>query len=164
MYLEIHVDRRRRNPYVYGLFRETFRDNGKVRHRTRGRVTGLSHRQLQAMRDFVQQGCPEDSGHRYEIKDSREFGAVCAVLHMAEALGVDRLLYSRRKPWVRHALVPLFEQDGEGAARRWTFAGVLERLKGLRQETLVFDQTEVTLKTRPDDEQQRILDLLGVRL
>lgn len=104
MYLEIHVDRRRKNPYVYGLFRETFRDNGKVRHRTRGRVTGLSHRQLQAMREFVQRGCPEDSGHRYEIRDSREFGAVCAVLRMAEALGVDRLLYSRRKPWVRHAL------------------------------------------------------------
>jgi transposase len=104
VYLEIHVDRRRKNPYVYGLFRETFRDNGKVRHRTRGRVTGLSHRQLQAMREFVQRGCPEDSGHRYEIRDSREFGAVCAVLRMAEALGVDRLLYSRRKPWVRHAL------------------------------------------------------------
>ncbi len=104
MYLEIHVDRRRKSPYVYGLFRESFRDHGAVRHRTRGRVTGLSHRQLQAMRDFVQRGCPEGSGHRYEIKDSREYGAVCAVLRTAEALGVDRLLYSRRKPWVRHAL------------------------------------------------------------
>jgi len=103
MYLEIHIDRRRKNPYVYGLFRETFRDNGQVRHRTRGRVTGLSLGQLEAMRDFVQQGCPKDSG-RFQIQASREFGAGCAVLRMAEALGVDRLLYSRRERWVRHAM------------------------------------------------------------
>jgi transposase len=61
-------------------------------------------------------------------------------------------------------LAPLSEQDGEGKDRRWTFAGVLERLKGIRQETVVFNDTEVTLKTTPDDEQQQILDLLGVRL
>ena len=104
MYLEIHVDRRRKNPYAYGLFRETFRDNGQVRHRTRGRVTGLALGQLEALRDFVQQGCPKDSADGYQAKNSREFGAVFAVLRMAEALGVDRLLYSRREPWVRHAL------------------------------------------------------------
>jgi len=61
-------------------------------------------------------------------------------------------------------LAPLFEKDGQGKDRRWTFAGVLERLKGIRQETVVFNNTEVTLKTTPGDEQQRILDLLGVRL
>jgi hypothetical protein len=67
--------------------------------------------------------------------------------------------------WHMHQrLLPLFEEDGEGADRRWTFAGVLERLKGIRQETMVFNNTEVTLKTTPDDEQQRILDLLGVHL
>jgi transposase len=104
MYLEIHVDRRRKNPYVYGLFRETFRQDGQVRHRTRGRVTGLALNQLEALRDFVQQGCPKNSGHRYEVKNSREFGAVFSVLRVAETLGVDRLLYSRREPWVRHAL------------------------------------------------------------
>ena len=103
MFLEIHVDRRRKNPYVYGLFRETFRDDGQVRHRTRGRVTGLSLGQLEALRDFVQQGCPKDSG-RCQVKNSRELGAVFAVLRMAESLGVDRLLYSRRVDWVRHVL------------------------------------------------------------
>ncbi len=41
---------------------------------------------------------------------------------------------------------------------------MLERLKGIRQETIVFNNTEVTLKTTPDDEQQRIIDLLGVLL
>lgn len=61
-------------------------------------------------------------------------------------------------------LAPLFAQDGKGEDRRWTFAGVLERLKGIRQETVAFNDTEVTLKTTPDDEQQQILDRLTVRL
>jgi hypothetical protein len=127
MFLEIYIDRRRKNPYAYGLFRETFRDGGRVRHRTRGRVTGLSLGELEALRDFVRRGCPKDSGDGCVVKHSREFGAACAVLQMAESLG-------------------------------------LERLKGIRQETVVFNDTEVTLKTTPDDEQQRIIDLLVVQL
>ena len=67
--------------------------------------------------------------------------------------------------WHMHErLRPLFEGNGEGKDRRWTFANILERLKGIRQETVEFNSTEVVLKTTPDDEQQRILDLLGVRL
>lgn len=104
MYLEIHTDRRRKNPYVYGLFRETFRDQGQVRHRTRGRITGVSLSQLEGLRDFIQQGCPKDSASNCQVKDSREYGAVWAVLRMAETLGVDALLYSRRVDWVRYAL------------------------------------------------------------
>ena len=103
MFLEIHIDRRRKNPYAYGLFRESFRDNGQVRHRTRGRVTGLSLGQLEALREFVLQGCPSGAGS-CRVKDSREFGAVWAVLRMAETLGLDRMLYSRSAPWVHYAL------------------------------------------------------------
>ena len=62
MHLEIFTDRRRKNPYVYGLFRETFRQDGRVGHRTRGRVTGLTLSQLEALRDFVRHGCPSGIG------------------------------------------------------------------------------------------------------
>jgi len=104
MFLEIHTDRRRKNAYSYGLFRETFRDNGQVRHRTRGRVTGLSDEQLLAMRDFVRRGCPEPGEAACEVLDSREWGASWAVLATAKALGLPKLLYSRAEPWVHYAL------------------------------------------------------------
>jgi len=104
MFLEIFVDRRRKTPYCYGLFRETFRQDGKVRHRTRGRVTGLSRGQLEALREFVRHDCPAGRGAGCRVRDSREFGAVWAVLQTAESLGLDTLLYSRRENWVRHAL------------------------------------------------------------
>jgi transposase len=104
MFLEIHKDERRRTPYVYGLFRETFRENGQVRHRTRGRVTGLSLTQLQAMREFVRQGCPPGTAPSCQVRGSRELGAAWAVLATAKKLGLDRLLYSRPQTWVRYAL------------------------------------------------------------
>jgi len=102
VYLEIHVDRRRKTPYAYGLFRESFRQNGHVRHRTRGRVTGLTLRQLETLREFIQRGCP--GGNAAEVRNSREYGATAAVLRVAKDLGLDRLLYSRPCAWVRHAL------------------------------------------------------------
>jgi hypothetical protein len=72
MYLEIHVDRRRKTPYTYGLFRETFRQDGKVRHRTRGRVTGLSPEQLRALQGFLQEGCPSAALAGCRVTQSRE--------------------------------------------------------------------------------------------
>src|SRR3972149_6947408 len=104
MFLEIHTDSRRKNAYSYGLFRESFRENGQVRHRTRGRVTGLSHKQLLALRDFVRRGCPGFGEMTCEVLDSREWGASHAVLAMAKALGLPKLLYSRSEPWVRYAM------------------------------------------------------------
>ena len=75
MFLEIHADTRRKTPYVYGLFRETFRQDGRVRHRTRGRVTGLTLAQLQALREFLKQGCPRGGIPALPGTASREYGA-----------------------------------------------------------------------------------------
>ncbi len=60
-----------------------------------------------------------------------------------------------------------------GPARRdWTWAGVLERLKSLRRQAVKLSSpnapgmhgTTVTLTSRPDEEQKRLLDLLEVAL
>jgi hypothetical protein len=45
---------------------------------------------------------------------------------------------------------------------RWTWAGVLERLKGIRRQTVTMNGTVVTLTSRPDEEQQELLRLLKV--
>ena len=64
--------------------------------------------------------------------------------------------------WQR--LAPLFDADGQGRDRRWSFAGMLERLKAIRQQTVTIQDSEVVLETTPDDEQQRILDLLSIAM
>ena len=65
---------------------------------------------------------------------------------------------------MQQKLAPLFESDGAGKDRRWTWAGVLERLKGIRRQTVTMHGTAVPLTSRPDEEQKRLLDLLEVAL
>jgi hypothetical protein len=62
-------------------------------------------------------------------------------------------------------LQPLFATDGNGKNRRWTWPIILERLKSIRTQTCRIGRTFLpNVITRPDPEQQRILDLLKVRL
>ena len=104
MFLEIHVDRRRKNPYYYGLLREYVSKDGQPGRRTRGRVAGLGHKQLLALRDFLKRGCPGFALEGCQVRDSREFGGVHAVLQVLKDLQLDKLIYTRREPWVRYVL------------------------------------------------------------
>jgi hypothetical protein len=62
-------------------------------------------------------------------------------------------------------LQPLFDADGDGKNRRWTWPILLERLKSIRTQTCRLGRTLLpNVITRPDPEQQRILDLLKVKL
>src|SRR5262245_34043980 len=61
-------------------------------------------------------------------------------------------------------LKPLFEADGPGKFRQWTINNVLERLKGIRQQRVSVDAAELDQVSQPDEEQQKILDLLKVKL
>jgi len=62
-------------------------------------------------------------------------------------------------------LQPLFDADGNGKDRRWTWPIILERLKSIRTQACRLGPTVLPqVITRPDPEQQRILDLLKVKL
>jgi transposase len=65
----------------------------------------------------------------------------------------------------RARLEPLFASDGKGKNRQWTWARVIERLKAIRTETLRIGGTEIpNIISTPETDQQRILDLLKVKL
>ncbi len=63
----------------------------------------------------------------------------------------------------RQRLKPLFQEDGEGKERQWTFANVIERLRGIRSNRVTSSGLEFELRTQPDPIQQQILDLLASR-
>jgi transposase len=67
--------------------------------------------------------------------------------------------YLQWHAWQR--LKPLFAQDGEGKHRQWTFANVIERLKGVRSERVMAEGVEIEIHTQADDQQQRILNLIA---
>jgi transposase len=61
-------------------------------------------------------------------------------------------------------LQPLYESDGENKDRQWTFEHVIERLKSIRRQKLTIAGSLCKIITQPDEEQQRVLDLLKVKL
>jgi len=62
-------------------------------------------------------------------------------------------------------LKPLFESDGKGQDKCWTFEGVIERLKSTRKTKCLINGVPVKTEiTKPDEEQEQILNLLGVKL
>jgi len=65
---------------------------------------------------------------------------------------------------MQQRLKPLFESDGQGKNRQWTVENVIERLKGIRKERVKVAKVEFDQVTQADQEQQRILDLMKVKL
>ena len=63
---------------------------------------------------------------------------------------------------MRHRLKPLEEIDGVGGNRKYSFAHVIECLKSIRINEVMFLDAEVSVVNSPSDEQSHILDLLAV--
>ena len=101
--LHLEIQRHRGNPV--GLIRSSYREQGKVKHSTHGRITGLTLEQLKLLQaafrgDVVPKGSAED----FQIRASKEYGASYALLELAKELGLDRALYSRKEAWVQDCL------------------------------------------------------------
>ncbi len=65
---------------------------------------------------------------------------------------------------MKQRLQPLFDSDGEGKLRQWTFENVIQRLMAIRRVTVSMSGTQFLQVTTPEPDQQRILDLLRVKL
>lgn len=61
-------------------------------------------------------------------------------------------------------LKPLFEKDGSGKDREWTMENVIEHLSGIRKQKVSVAGVEFEQITQPTEQQQQILDLLGIKL
>ena len=101
--LHLEIQRHRGNPV--GLLRSSYREQGKVKHSTHGRITGLTLKQLQLLQAaFRGEVVPKGSAEDFQILASKEYGASYALLELAKELGLDRALYSRKEAWVQDCL------------------------------------------------------------
>jgi len=101
-----------RNPY--GLIRSSYWEDGKVRHDTLCRFTGLTIEQLRAMQAALQgKMVPKEE---FQLSGGREYGASFACVELMKILGLDKAIYSRTsEEWVRASLAMI--------AGRLVFAG-----------------------------------------
>ena len=85
-----------------GYIRNSYREDGKVKHQTLSRINGLTLEQLLNMKAAFD----GETIKRGDIKISggREYGASAMLLGLAKKTGLDKIIYSRSEPWVRCAL------------------------------------------------------------
>jgi hypothetical protein len=131
--LPLHLEIQRHRSNYYGLIRSSFREKGKVKHSTHGRLTGMSLSQLKlvqaAMRGDV---VPKDSSEAHRITESKEYGASYAVLELARELGLDKTIYSRpSEPWVKDCLAMI--------AGRLVYAGSKLALSNRWKDTALWE-------------------------
>jgi len=65
---------------------------------------------------------------------------------------------------MKQRLQPMFESDGKGVQRKYTFDNILETLKSIRKETVEFLSATSSVITSPTDAQNQILGLIGVKI
>jgi transposase len=63
---------------------------------------------------------------------------------------------------MKQRLQPLFDDDGMGTKRKYTFDYIIEILKSIRKETVEFCNTKTNVITQLTEEQNRIMQLLAV--
>ncbi|MCL1996167.1 MAG: IS1634 family transposase [Defluviitaleaceae bacterium] len=65
---------------------------------------------------------------------------------------------------MKNRLIPLNEADDTKGNKRYSFDFIIESLKSIRKETVQFMNNQTFTITTPNEEQAKILDLLGVSL
>ena len=94
-HLEIQTHRKK----PYGLLRNSYRVDGKTRHDTLCRFSGLSMDQLRAMQAAIQG--KTTMKEEFKITQSREYGASFACVALMKALGLHKAIFSRStEEWV----------------------------------------------------------------
>ena len=78
-----------------GVIRSSYREEGKIKHRNHGRISGLPLEELKLLQaafrgEVVLKGSPE----ALRLEDSKEYGASYALLELAKSLGLDQAIYS----------------------------------------------------------------------
>lgn len=103
MHIDIIKSVQNGRAYKSTLVRETFRENGKVKHRTVANLSKLPDAAIALVRQAL---AGESSVPLDQIKTScsREWGGSFAFLQLAKDVGLDKMIYSRAEPWRQNVL------------------------------------------------------------
>jgi transposase len=97
----LEIQTHRKNPY--GLLRTSYRENGKIKHKTIASLPGLSLEQLKAMQAALQNKVvPKDE---FKVLSSREYGASYVCHAILKELELHKAIHSRpSQEWVKSSI------------------------------------------------------------
>lgn len=155
MYVEEIRLKRGTKRYCTTLIRESYRQEGHVRHRTLCNLSRLPPPAIEQIRSALRRGeTPTAPEGPLRVEQSREYGASWALLDVARQLGLDRLIYSRKEAWREDALALI--------VGRVVYQGSKLALTNLYADTALWDLCGHPTGARPDVERHayRVMDRL----
>ena len=153
-YHPLHLEIQRHRTNYYGLIRSSFREEGKVKHKTQGRLTGMRLGQLKLVQAALRGDViPKDSPEAHKVKQSKEYGASRAVLQLAKARGIDKAIYSRpSEQWVGDCLAMI--------VGRLVYAGSKLSLSNRWKDTALWELRGVEGKVDVEEHCYKAMDRL----
>ena len=99
MYVEEIKKKHGKKTYRTFLIRESYKENGKVLHRTVANISHLPESQIMQIKAMFSGSGLFLKKEDMQITASREYGASASFLELGRQLGLDKLIYSRREQW-----------------------------------------------------------------
>ena len=99
MYIECVKKRQGSKIYRTVLIRESYRDAGKVKHRTVSNISKLPDKYINQLRRILKGENGEFNVSDLETGATYEYGASCAFRELARQIGLDRIICSTKEQW-----------------------------------------------------------------
>jgi len=144
MYLETIKSKRNGKVYVSHLVRETFREDGRIKHRTLCNVSKLPAIQLLTLKNSLKGKKGDFSLEDLEHGRSYEFGASYAFMELAKNIGLDKMIFSQKKQWREDVLAMI--------VGRLVYQGSKLSLTNMFNDTFLWALAGHELGDRPDVE------------
>jgi len=103
MFVERVKSRQRGKVYESVLIRESYRESGRVRHRTLANISKLPASSVKLISRALK-GAGDAALDQIGVSAGREYGGSSALLGLCRCLGLDKVLYSRKTQWREDAL------------------------------------------------------------
>ena len=138
MHVAVIRSTRQGKTYESVLLRQTYRDGGKVKHRTLANLSQLPPQTIDVVRRSLRGENLVAASDAFKVVRSRAHGSVAAVWHTLRELELDKLLGSRPAEWKNVALAMIAARVVRPGSKRftrgWLEHTTLPQLAGLPAE------------------------------
>ena len=145
MYLETIKARKGGKLYTSHLVRESYREDGKVKHRTICNVSKLPAEHLLRLKGSLKGAVGGFNVEDLQTGKSYEYGASYAFRQIARDLGLDKIIFSKTEQWREDVLAMI--------VGRLVYQGSKLSLTNMYNDTMLWSLAAHKLGVRPDVEE-----------
>jgi len=144
MYIEIIKKKQKAKVYKTILIRESYRENGKVKHRTISNISQLPMKYVFQLKEILKGEAGSINTVDLKIGRNYEYGASFTLRKLAKEIGLDNAIYSKKTQWRENVLAMIIG--------RILYQGSKLNLVNSYMDTALWENAGHTFGVRPNVE------------